>query len=366
MVTFPKEVILEYITKYITSDYKDNDEWININSVFVHDSKHRMGFNIEKNFVHDFKLGQTWNLTDFIKEYENLPTDVLARNKLMQILIKFKKGKISFSPTIPKIVKPVELQEVSKEIFPPVKEFDKNVLRSKVGRRAWKFLINREIEPKHIKKYNLMYSDEKDCWVCKGMKEICGEKCQNCKGTGKNFYYNRIIIPTYENGNLVYFQGRDLSEDSNIRYMNPKLPRLQVVYFYDNIQPNSRIYITEGPFDAMTLFDESATCLLGNSISDPQIFKLLDKNPKEIIFVPDYDETKTKRENIAKAMLRNIDKIKKLSDKELPIGIYQWYKKYDKTKKDINAARVKTVDEDLIHWINNSFKESVMERLKSV
>ena len=364
MINFPREVILEYITKYITNDYKDNGDWININSVFTQDSKHRMGFNIENNFVHDFKLSQGWSLINFIREYENV-SESEARNKLVALLLQFKKGNINFAPNQEKTIKPVELSKISDDLIPPLSQFDKHVLRDKVGRRAWRFLLGRGFGPEHIKKYNLSFCNDKVCWVCKGMKEIGGESCQNCKGTGKNFYYNRIIIPSYENGKLVYFQGRDLEQDSKIRYMNPRLPRLQVVYFYDQIEDNSRIYITEGPFDAMTLHQYSSTCLLSNAISDPQVYKLMNKNPTEIVFVPDYDETKTKREHMARATNKNIKKIRKLSENKIPIGIYRWYKRYDKSKKDINGAGVIEVDEDLIYWMKDEFKEEVLEKLRN-
>jgi len=200
-----------------------------------------------------------------------------------------------------------------------------------------------------------MYVDEVDCWHCHGSGKVDDEDCPTCdRSSGKNPYYNFMIIPSYENGKFVYFQARNTDMKSTFRYRNPPIPKNQVVYFYDHLKKNDRIFITEGPFDAMTLKNYSATCVMGNRLSDPQAQKILQLEPKEIIFVPDYDQDLETRKNIFKSLKKNIDRIKFHANKSLPIGVYEWYKKCESpNKKDINDFNLTTIEEDLIKYEPN-------------
>lgn len=346
---FPKEVILAYITKYITDDFKENPDgnWININSVFTNDNLYRMGFNISENYVNDFKLSESWDLAKFIAEYQEV-SEAHANKILMSLFMKLKKSGLKFTTSGPKKIDPVDLPEVTN--MPPVIDFNESTLRDQFGRKAVRFLIHKGFELKHIQKFKLKYVNMKECWVCFGEGERDGEKCGNCKGSGKNFYYGRIIIPSYENGKLVYYQGRDFLGFSTLRYMNPPLGRIQVVYFYDQLKENDRVFICEGPTDAMTLYDYSATCLMSNRISQPQILKILRKKPKQIVFVPDYDEKESTREVVQKSLNRNIADVKELSDNKIDIGIYRWFNQSN--EKDINRAGITKVDESLIDYVS--------------
>jgi DNA primase len=358
MPIYPQEVIVEYISKYITTDYRisSHDDWINIKSVFAGGHRHTMGFSPSRNQVNDFKTG-SWTIPQFIAEYQNI-SEEQANNILMKIFFKLKKGQLKFSAPSQKAIEPVDLTEIT--LVPPMKDFTPEVVRNKVGSRAFRYLIHREIGPAHIKKFNLKFCDEENCWVCGGTGTVEEETCDNCAGRGKNPYYNYIIIPTYENGKLVYYQGRNLDKESDFRYRNPRIPRLQVVYFYDLLKENDSIYIAEGPFDAMTMINYSATCLMGNRMSDPQILKILKKHPKEIIFVPDYDETPEKREAMNKSLRKNIDRIQYLNSNGVRIGVYRWYKKYK--GKDVSEAQVTEVDRDLVKYVD-TFKEKALEKL---
>jgi len=93
-IRFPREIILEYITKYISEDYDDRYEpWININSVFTSDDKYKLGFNPDENRVYDFKLGQGWTIPGFIKEYDDtIKTESEAQALLLRIFMRQKKS----------------------------------------------------------------------------------------------------------------------------------------------------------------------------------------------------------------------------------------------------------------------------------
>lgn len=361
MPVYPEEVILEYITQYITEDYNISPDgnWININSVFTQDNRYRMGFNIPGNYIHDFKIDESWNLEDFVKEYHNIPEN-RAKEILMKIFMRYLKDGVKLKKPVKKYIPALDLDEL--KTIPEMKSLcDKHVMRNKIGRKSIIYLLHRGFEYKHIKKFNLMYSDQWECYRCHGHKNE-KETCPVCKDSGINPYYGWLIIPSYENGKLVYFQGRNLDKNSNFRYRNPKnIAKSQVVFFYDQLKENSRIFITEGPMDAMTLIEENVCCIMGNRISDPQVEKILKKNPKEIIFIPDWDETQEKRNIISKSIKKNIETFKKHLIHPINIGIYSWYKKYGHLGKDLNDIHHSKIEEDLI--IINNLKSKVMNKL---
>ncbi len=354
---FPPEIIREYIEQYVTTDYRESNDgnWININSEFTSDDKYRMGFHLEANIVNDFKLGVTMNIIKFVMEHEDL-NELQAKELLSRIGMKIKKGfkKVKKSELIYKRIEAVDCPKLID--LPETKSFDDPL--SPIGERVLAYLKSRGLSEKHIDKYDLRYSDTKKCSKCHGYGYTDDEdQCDMCNGTGMNFFYSRVIIPSYENKNLVYLQGRTINDGSNeLRYQNIKAARLQVVYFYDLLEPNEDIYITEGPIDAMTLYNYNVTSLLNTKISDPQVTKLLRKNPKRIIFIPDYDETLAKRERINKAISDNIVKIMRQSDYQVPVGVFQWHKMLADAgrpiKKDINANRITYIDEDYIRMFD--------------
>jgi DNA primase len=239
------------------------------------------------------------------------------------------------------------------------------VLRNKTGRKSILYLMHRNFTPQHIIKYQLKYCDQWDCFQCFGSgKDEDDEKCGLCNGSGKNPYYDWLIIPSYENTKMVYYIGRNLDKESDFRYRNPKnLAKSQVVFFYDLLKESDRIFIVEGPMDAMTLYDYSVACIMGNRISDPQVQKLLKKNPKQIIFIPDYDETAEKRQIIGRALKKNIESVRKF-DSKVEIGVYRWYKKYGDKGKDLNDINHTKIEEDLISMKN--FKGEVLDKLEGI
>ena len=73
-------------------------------------------------------------------------------------------------------------------------------------------------------------------------------------------YRNRIVIPYYDkSGSLIYYNGRYVGEqESSLRYLGPPkdlgIGKGDVLYAQTWPSPNEKIYITEGEFDAMSLF----------------------------------------------------------------------------------------------------------------
>jgi hypothetical protein len=367
---YPKEVVLAYIQMYITSDYEERTtetgEWINISSIFDNESQgKKLGFNITKGYVHDFHGKYYPSFTDFVKDHQSI-SEKEALETIVRIRRKLLRKGISITPPapMPSSEEARELPEISADNFPPVEQFEEDTIRKdKLGRKALIYLLKRGIKKKHIEKYNLQYVKENKCWVCKGHRFIEGEKCPNCKATGFNFYYGRIIIPTYENGKLVYFQGRDfLNRNKKYKYMNPSAPRSQVVYFYDHISEGDVVYVTEGPIDAMMLYDYSATSIMGNKITLPQVKKLLWKRPKEIIFIPDNDPNPETKKLIIKNVAANAKSVLDHADYDIKVGVYNWFK--FSNEKDLNSANIDYIDEDYVFYFNN-IKDQVRMRLQA-
>lgn len=357
---FHPDVVLKYIETYVTTDYliTPSGEWVNINSELTSDDKRRMGFNLEQNYVNDFKMNTGMSLVRFVAEHENMNM-FQATNLLYELSCKMGKGvrRVKKNEYERKRIEAADLAPIID--LPDMKSFFGPL--SSVGERALSYLKARGIGEKHIRKYKLSYSDSKKCPICHGEGfDDDDDECTFCNGTGINFFYSRVIIPSYERGNLVYLQGRTIIDGgSELRYQNIKAPRLQVVYFYDELREGEDIFICEGPVDAMTLYDYNATALLNTKISDPQVTKILRKKPKRIIFVPDYDETLAKRERISEAIANNMKKIMEQSDHGVSLGIYEWPRMLEDSgriiKKDINAAHITYIDEEYVK-IMDEFK----------
>lgn len=99
---------------------------------------------------------------------------------------------------------------------------------------------------------------------------------------------NRVIIPFYRNGQLIYWQARSILPTEKKRYDNSPNSRDAVMYNMDKLTQYTDLplFCTEGVFDAMPL-DGIAT--LGSKLTEAQKI-LLAKSPRRKIFVIDKDK----------------------------------------------------------------------------
>jgi hypothetical protein len=352
---YPKETIIRFIRAAITEDYRettseeDGSEWVNVNSIYYDDTMFRLGFNISECFVYDFKQGFI-DFEEFVAECVEID-EGMVRQYLLNLMKKdgkFAKDRVQYDFKAHKDAietEIIDLPNLTGYHLPQVKRFTPAEIASNpLANTAWKYLIfNRGFNASHIKDYGLAFIDERLCNYCYGSKEVDNEQCPSCKGTGNNRYYGRIFIPTYEGNRLVYFQARDfLDREKAPRYLNPKVPRTQVVYFLDRIIAGQRVYIFEGPIDAM-YFGGASVAVMGNRISTPQIKKILSKNPSEIVFVPDKDSNPDTAKTVAKKMANGMYELALKDDtQQIRIGLWDWHELSD--KKDVNAAKL-TMDD---------------------
>jgi len=360
---YPEAVVLSYIQRYISDDYeyKTNNKghWINVPSPFYQDKRRRLGFNLDSGIIFDFKLQKGWDLEHFILKHskEVLNNDITTPEKVIGVLFKIRRELTKNGTQVFQPVRQVfqeegalPLPELSEEEIPAgIKSFNKEkIMRDNMGRKAIMYLKGRGFDAEAIKDFNLQYIDQENCPVCDGQKfNDEGDKCPACKGWGKYKYHGRIYIPTYEEGKLVYFQARDfLDRDKKWKYLNPKTPRRQVVYFYDRLPENDRLFGPEGPADAMYLRNYPATALMGNKVSLSFVQKVLWKRPKQFIFVPDFDKDIKVRKQIFANLIYNMNRFKDEATYPIEMGVYNWFPLTD--AKDINAGGINYVDDKLV------------------
>lgn len=101
-------------------------------------------------------------------------------------------------------------------------------------------------------------------------------------------FKDRVIIPFYRNGNLVYWQARTISPFETKRYDNCQVARDAIIYNSDQLNSfnPSPLFVSEGVFDAM-MFDGIA--VLGSKLTDAKL-ELLNNTNRRLVFVIDKDK----------------------------------------------------------------------------
>lgn len=101
-------------------------------------------------------------------------------------------------------------------------------------------------------------------------------------------FIDRVIIPYYRSGKLIYWQARSIHDHEKKRYDNAPVGREAVLFNYDALNSYSAepLFVSEGVFDAM-MFSGVAT--LGSKLTPAQL-ELLHKSNRKLVFVIDKDE----------------------------------------------------------------------------
>lgn len=81
-------------------------------------------------------------------------------------------------------------------------------------------------------------------------------------------FKRRVIMPSFDSeGRLNYFTARSLDEKPWIKYLNPDVDKVPVIFNECNIDWKQEITVVEGPFDLVKC-DENATCLQGSGFTE--------------------------------------------------------------------------------------------------
>lgn len=111
--------------------------------------------------------------------------------------------------------------------------------------------------------------------------------------TKDSLYHNRIIMASHDsNGDLNYFTGRAIKYGIKPKYLNPSVPRENIIFNEINIDWQSPLTIVEGPFDLIKCV-QNATCLLGSELTtEYKLFELIIKNNTPVYLALDSDAEK--------------------------------------------------------------------------
>jgi len=304
---------IERIIKDLVGDYRVmGDGEIAINSPYLKDTTYDCRISINKQCWHDFESDEGGNIVKLIaiiNKIEESEAEKLLLEYAMQ------DGKVEeFKPEKKSVV---EIKTI--DLPPGSYTFAKMEKRGSLTgkKKSIKFLIKKLVNISMARKYDLRWTD------CSYL-EVPGDNQKKLNMS------NRIIIPSYEDGNLVYFQARDYTERSELRYKNPPKeiqPKNIILPFYDTLKIGEILFISEGPWEAIQY---GGTYMIGNVLSDRQIIKIKKKKPEAIYLIPDNDETARRK------LIRNITYLRSYLD--CPIIIVKWWKgKYSTFKDPIDA-----------------------------
>lgn len=138
--------------------------------------------------------------------------------------------------------------------------------------------------------YTLASADPHDYWTQVALayleSRVLRPTDYNWYLTKDPIYRNRLIIPFYRSGELIYWQARAFDDDVQPKYLNAEIPRDSVIFGWDDLTAynTNRLFVTEGIFDAISI---NGICLLGSTMGTK--VEILKKYNKDYVFVIDYD-----------------------------------------------------------------------------
>ena len=101
----------------------------------------------------------------------------------------------------------------------------------------------------------------------------------------------RVIIPIYEGGKLIGYQGRSIKKNPQKKYRFPKGIKMgKVIFNIDNVK-GATVVITEGVFDAMALIQQGycAVAILGLNLTPYKVRKLILAGVNTVVVAVDSD-----------------------------------------------------------------------------
>jgi DNA primase len=196
-------------------------------------------------------------------------------------------------------------------------------------------------------------------------------------------YKNRMMIPIRdEYGNLISFTGRDLTGNSNAKYLhgpvNALFQKKKVIWGLRNsrnlISEKDYVIVTEGQLDAMALVDVGipAVSILGANVSEEQML-LLSKLTQNIYFTFDSDDAGDRGLFKAFKMAKDLDVDSVIYAIVLPKGkdpddfIHEFgAEKFDALRQDATSDTAAIV-QSLIktHYKDGASKASVAKKVLS-
>lgn len=299
----------DIVENFIKSEFQwkgTNSREIRVNSIYTTDGKYKCYIDPDHFVFCDFKSGNAgscyWLFEDFL--------GMNNKKEVLRYIMKnygYGEDQLVWEENSEDTL--IAGDDVIKEFIEndnPTFFIDKEKIDS-YGMKCLKYLMDRKIDVEYIRQMGYV--------------------------NGNSIFNHRIIIPYMECGQLAYFQARSIDKKNSLRYLNPAgLDTKGYVFNYDKLNDDELI-ICEGPFDAMSLDEQVATCLCSGDLSPKQVKKILTKaHPKNLTFVVDQD--KTGREKLEK----NINTFTTYADYSPNIYIFN----PTDGCKDMNELKIKT------------------------
>jgi hypothetical protein len=291
-----------------------NDKELHFNSPFTNDGKKRLYVSVENGRWFDQKEQRGGN------KFENFVAEYLGTSAKEAIEI-------------------LKKDYSNGDVFDYLEENTENVIIKKET-------INIDI-PEDVVLFG--EADELDCFGKQALEYIEGRKI-NPNGLGyfstiKGGFWKRIFVPFYENGKLIYFVARSFDENEPMRYKNPpEMNASSAVFNYDKIKDD--VFIFEGVFDALSLdFPQVGTAMLSSVIKEEQAKKIMGKNPKNIILVPDKDKKIKTKVIILENLIKTYDKLMKFKKYKQNVSFFIYmipdeYKDFNDYKKATGKGNI--------------------------
>lgn len=253
----------------------------------------------EKQLYHCFGCGASGTVFTFVAKRENLDFEEAVRKLAARVGV----------PLEETLATPPEEQQILAANRLARELWYARLLDPEEGRAAREYLAERGIRDETIREQKLGYSPPAwdfllNAMVRHGFSEDLLVKAgllrQREGGGYYDYFRNRILFPILnERGDVVAFGGRALNDESP-KYLNsPETPlykKNEVLYFLSfarsAIQEEGRALITEGYFDAISLYQagiKNVVASLGTALSETHA-RLLKRLCEEVMFVFDGDE----------------------------------------------------------------------------
>jgi hypothetical protein len=174
---------------------------------------------------------------------------------------------------------------------------------------------------KYVKSRKIPESHWKNIYYCSSFKRLASKYGLDVTNWQDD---ERLVMPFWDNEScIVFIQGRSLDPDTKMRYITIRVKEESLkIWGLDSINISERIYITEGPLDAMFL--PNSLAMAGSDIQDKELLSILNvKDPSQIVFV--YDNEPDNAEIYSKM----VDKV------SFGFSIVLWDRKKVK-QKDVN------------------------------
>lgn len=244
-----------------------------------------------------------------------------------------------------------------KEAFEKFNKYDKKSILERLKTKKVINIVKTKKEPKdfsYILNDCISLDKETDSYILKKYQELLKDFIDKRQTDQKLYiaykgtFKGRIIIPIWNNGKMVYFQGRRAFPGMEPKYLNPEADKSNIIFNVENFNKDKYIVLTEGLLDADSVGTQGTT-ILGKEVSDEMIKELSNHTNVGIIIAMDNDADgnkktntliKTHRELKYFIMPKKYKKIKDLNSLKTNINIESIYDFVVKNSHTYEKAKV--------------------------